>query len=70
MSVGTSYNVTAFIEVACFERFSGETLLWIKLEPESIVGQLYVSSGFSRTTASGPLKSRRRNLFKHIDLQA
>jgi len=44
MSVGTNYSVTAFIEVTCFKRFSGETLLWIKLEPESIVGQLYVSS--------------------------
>ena len=70
MSVGTSYSVTAFIEVACFKRFSGETLLWIKLEPESIVGQLYVSSWCWCTTFSDAFTMCRHNSFTKNNLLA
>ena len=64
MGVGTSYNVTSFIEVACFERFSRETLRWIKVAAESIVGQVYISSACATAPASGQFNIRLHNSFK------
>jgi hypothetical protein len=64
MSVGTRYNSSVLVEVACSEWFSGKTDRGIKPRTNSSVGQLYVSSGCARTTVFGSFNICRHNSFK------